>query len=222
MDKFGRALVADFTVATVIPDRRPVFGTMELRDLTQRWTAPEVSNERGPLTEKADVFSFGMLMIEVSHVYSKKQCSTNQVAVWVKVFTGKVPFHDVRPYTAVTAISSGRRPQRPAEPPLTEDLWKLMDQCWHQDPESRPEMSTVLQELASCLLRSLYEFSKPLPEFQVALSQFYDSSKQEDCIDRLRNEDLQQFIDFLSDVRCSPSDPGCSCNCLYRHRVPKD
>ena len=72
VDNFGRARVADFTVSTVIPDRRPDFGTMELRDLTQRWTAPEVLNEEGPLTEKADVFSFGMLMIKVGSAYPKK------------------------------------------------------------------------------------------------------------------------------------------------------
>ena len=140
----------------------------------------------------------------------------------MKIFTSEDPFHDVPPYTAITMISSGRRPQRPAEPPLTEDIWELMHQCWRQDPKSRPEMSTVLQELASCLLRSLYEFRKSLPEFQVALNQFYDSSKRGDCIDRLHNKDLQQFIDFLSDVRCSPSDHDCSCNCLYRCRVPRD
>jgi hypothetical protein len=139
----------------------------------------------------------------------------------MKVLTGADPFHDVSPNNAITMISSGERPRRPSDPPLTEGLWKLTNQCWRQDPKLRPGMSTVLQELASCLLRSLYEFRKSLPEFQVALSQFYDSSKREDCIDRLRNEGLQLFINFLSDVRCSPSDPDCSRDCLYRCRAPK-
>lgn len=33
---------------------------------TARWTAPEILEERGSWNKEADVFSFGMVMVEVS------------------------------------------------------------------------------------------------------------------------------------------------------------
>lgn len=73
MDRFGRARVTDFSLATVHPSQGPTYGVSEIRDHNTRWTAPEVLEETGPLTEKADVFSFAMLTIEVSSAHGAQQ-----------------------------------------------------------------------------------------------------------------------------------------------------
>jgi len=46
-------------------------------------------------------------------------------------------------------ITEGKRPPRPVHPALTDDLWELMERCWAQEPDSRPEMLEVLQVLRS-------------------------------------------------------------------------
>ena len=62
-------------------------------------------------------------------------------------------------------------------------------------------MRGVLQDLVSSLLRSLRESNKSSSEFQIALSQFYDSTERKRCIHRLRGAELREFVDFLDDVR---------------------
>ena len=43
----------------------------------------------------------------------------------------------------------GERPPRPAHPSCTDDLWTLIQRCWDQDPQLRPEIPEVLQTLSS-------------------------------------------------------------------------
>ena len=45
------------------------------------------------------------------------------------------------------AIMSGKRPPRPTHPSFTGGLWILMQRCWDQNPESRPEASEVVKAL---------------------------------------------------------------------------
>ncbi|KAF9791978.1 kinase-like domain-containing protein, partial [Thelephora terrestris] len=73
--------------------------------------------------EKADVFSFAMVMVEV--------------------FTGRVPFFPESDSVARSAVNRGERPERPAHTGLTDKLWELIEQCWHEDPAKRPKMSWV-------------------------------------------------------------------------------
>jgi len=41
----------------------------------------------------------------------------------------------------------GERPPRPIHPAFTRELWTLMQRCWSQEPDSRPDMSEVLRDL---------------------------------------------------------------------------
>ena len=74
-----------------------------------------------------------------------------------------------------------------------------MQMCWCQLPQSRPEMRGVLQHLAPSLLQSLRRFDKSLPEFPVALSQFYDSTGRKHFINRCGAEP-KEFVNFLGEV----------------------
>jgi len=44
-----------------------------------------------------------------------------------------------------------KRPPRPTHSTLTDELWELMQHCWHQEPRLRPEMSQVVQILSGVL-----------------------------------------------------------------------
>ena len=199
VDDLGRARVTDFSLATIHPSQGPTYGVSEIRDHNPRWTAPEVLEETGSLTEKADVFSFAMLTIEVSSAHGAQQLVTDWIST--KVFTGTVPFYTFQSVASIIKIIEGERPPRPADPTLPDDVWELTQKCWDQKQRSRPEMKTVLQSLAPSLLRSLYQFPKSSLEFQVALNQFYDSTERKGCIDRLHGAELKEFVNFLDDVR---------------------
>ena len=65
VDHLGRARIIDFALAAVTENKSPTCGPIDTSNHSTQWTAPEVS-KGGWLTGKADVFSFAMVMIEVS------------------------------------------------------------------------------------------------------------------------------------------------------------
>lgn len=99
-----------------------------------RWLAPELINPprkkggRQPAgTEQADIFAFAMLVIEV--------------------FTGRLPFGDVRHETAILMIARGQRPEKPQGAEgcgFTPEIWKSIRKCWHQHPAKRPSVGDVV------------------------------------------------------------------------------
>ncbi|KAI4367376.1 hypothetical protein MLD38_023119 [Melastoma candidum] len=125
MDENEVVKVADFGVARV----KSQSGVMTAETGTYRWMAPEVI-EHKPYDHKADVFSFGVVLWEL--------------------LTGKLPYEHLTPLqAAVGVVQKGLRPTIPknAHPKLVE----LLERCWQQDPELRPDFSeiiTILQKIA--------------------------------------------------------------------------
>ena len=72
VDHFGRARIANFALAGPSDDQGPSYCIAEVEDYNTQWTAPEVLEGTGPPTKEADIFSFGMIMIEVcrGHVHA--------------------------------------------------------------------------------------------------------------------------------------------------------
>ncbi|KAI0303379.1 hypothetical protein B0F90DRAFT_1816200 [Multifurca ochricompacta] len=107
-----------------------------------RWLAPELMTNSSyvPTTRATDVWSFGMLCIEI--------------------FTEKVPFSHIQNEAYVPlVIREGQLPTRPENSITTRGLddtmWKLTTECWKRDPESRPSMSEVREAIQNALpLRS--------------------------------------------------------------------
>jgi len=64
-----------------------------------------------------------------------------------KGFTGTVPFNQHTSVVALMHVLRGRRPPRPVHPDLTNELWRLIQQCWDQNPYKRPQMSEVSANL---------------------------------------------------------------------------
>ncbi|CAK9173830.1 unnamed protein product [Ilex paraguariensis] len=122
------------------------FGLTSIKSYTSRspkqnetnpviWYAPEILSEQerpgrkctSKYTEKADVYSFGMLCFEL--------------------LTGKVPFEDghLQGDKMVRNIRAGERPLFPY--PSPKYLANLTRKCWHTDPINRPSFSSICRIL---------------------------------------------------------------------------
>ncbi|CAM8974301.1 unnamed protein product [Rhodiola kirilowii] len=121
MDENEVVKVADFGVARV----KTQSGVMTAETGTYRWMAPEVI-EHKPYDHKADIFSFGIVLWEL--------------------LTGKLPYEFLTPLqAAVGVVQKGLRPSIPknTHPKLTE----LLERCWQQEPEQRPDFSEIIDIL---------------------------------------------------------------------------
>lgn len=72
--------------------------------------------------------------------------STYRRLVLIQVLSGQVPFSDLKSnYLIAVAVWEGKRPPRPTHPSCTDGLWTLIQRCWVQEPQSRPEIHEVSQ-----------------------------------------------------------------------------
>ncbi|XP_062101055.1 serine/threonine-protein kinase STY46-like isoform X2 [Humulus lupulus] len=129
MDENGVVKVSDFGVARV----QAQSGVMTAETGTYRWMAPEVIEHR-PYDQKADVFSFGIMLWEL--------------------LTGKLPYENLTPLqAAVGVVHKGLRPtiEEHTDPMLVE----LMESCWQREPSLRPQFSEILEILQSISNRKL-------------------------------------------------------------------
>jgi tRNA A-37 threonylcarbamoyl transferase component Bud32 len=131
MDETGTVKIADFGVARIMDTA----GVMTAETGTYRWMAPEVI-EHKPYGEKADVFSFGILLWEL--------------------LTGRVPYEDMTPLQA--AVGVVQKGLRPALPPGTpQPLANIMGQCWVREPQARPSFESLKEQLEDILEASRQE-----------------------------------------------------------------
>uniref|UniRef100_A0A5B6Z5W1 Protein kinase domain-containing protein n=1 Tax=Davidia involucrata TaxID=16924 RepID=A0A5B6Z5W1_DAVIN len=88
--------------------------------------APELLNTKNMVTEKVDVYSFGMVMWEL--------------------LTGEEPYANLRSEEIIAGIIKGNL--RPEIPSWCDPAWRsLMERCWSSDPDSRPAFSEIAKEL---------------------------------------------------------------------------
>ncbi|XP_062514405.1 probable serine/threonine-protein kinase drkC isoform X2 [Corticium candelabrum] len=93
-----------------------------------RWTAPELLVDRPSLTEKADVYSFG-------------------IVTWEFTDPPHIPFNDFqRDQEVVNAVLKGTRP-RISENCYLDSLRGVIESCWHGDPAQRPEFDDIVTQL---------------------------------------------------------------------------
>ncbi|KAF9785442.1 kinase-like domain-containing protein [Thelephora terrestris] len=101
-----------------------------------RYLAPELiyprrfGLTRGDPSKEADVYTFGLLVLEV--------------------LTGKVPFDGTKGKQMVYSIIGGSRPTKPGNATkigLSDQLWEFLEACWQGDRTLRPQMQEVEVEV---------------------------------------------------------------------------
>ena len=67
----------------------------------------------------------------------------------MKIYTGDVPFHKiVRDSTVMMKVVEGSRPPRPADTSLlSNEIWKVIEMCWNQEPPDRRSAESVIEQL---------------------------------------------------------------------------
>ena len=67
----------------------------------------------------------------------------------MKIYTGHFPFHKIhREIIVMMKVVEGSRPPRPADTNLlSNEIWKVIEMCWNQEPEDRPSAESVIEHL---------------------------------------------------------------------------
>ncbi|KAG2483794.1 hypothetical protein HYH03_017389 [Edaphochlamys debaryana] len=106
------------------------------------YMAPEVYRKL-PYNEKADVFSFAVVMYELL-------ARELLIISYFNTSKGiKLGMHAPEDYAEM--VCQGYRPPRPEclkAPRVMAEAWELVEACWHDDPVQRPSMQEVVEALA--------------------------------------------------------------------------
>lgn len=78
-------------------------------------------------TKESDVYALAMVMIEV--------------------LSGRAPFDQHRDTVVIFKVLSGNRPERPTSTEVSDDVWKLIQNCWFKDPMQRSKLEGVIESL---------------------------------------------------------------------------
>ena len=135
ISKTGKAQVCDYGLNPIISNPALTIAKIPGVAGPSRWLAPEIIDPLSKASPKsmrasksADVFAFAMLAVEV--------------------FTGKVPFGNMKNESVVIQIASGKRPAKPRAAEqlgLTMEMWKFVEKCWAGNPKKRPAIDELVR-----------------------------------------------------------------------------
>ena len=131
----GTAKICDFGISRI---KEHTYLTTENLDRgTAPYMAPECFSRDCGLTEKCDIYSFGVVLYEC--------------------VTGLMPWAECRdPFVIAYQVGAlKRRPTFPESLSIPDPLKTLIETCWHANPAQRPTSSDVLHVL--CCVQSQLE-----------------------------------------------------------------
>jgi len=149
VDESGNPRITDFGLAAIARNPHSPRGTPDEYGRTARWCAPEILKDEQPVSKQSDVFSFGMIIIEVGGGRSAP-CQAPYPST--KVFTGKAPFGEDHTFAVIAKIVSGKLPKRPNHASFTDHLWEFTQQCLDLAPANRPNAEQILEALIKLLV----------------------------------------------------------------------
>ena len=141
VDESGNARITDLGLASIVRDPHSMRSSLDEDSYTTRWCAPEILLGEQPASKESDIFSFGMVVIEVG---GGQLVPCQRPYQPIKVFTGKAPFVGSTTPAVIASIVDGRRPERPRNTGLTDHLWGVTQKCLKQAPSDRPNVEQVL------------------------------------------------------------------------------
>jgi len=123
------AHIADFGLSRILGESG--FTTKSVGG-TYRWMAPELLAPRGEsipqVSVASDVWAFGMTVLEI--------------------LTGRLPFFQLKYQLAVIHfVAGGGRPTQERYPEINDNIWSVLERCWHTDPIRRPSVESLALSL---------------------------------------------------------------------------
>jgi len=143
VDKRGVPRISDFGISKILNRRgftTPNVGTLPYMAPELFWIVnSDAHQERYPSTTKSsDVYSFGLLALEILTSEAPKRRPT-------RPFATKEMFAELRPKR--TDYENAFR--------VSDNTWAVLDKCWAFTPEVRPDISDVRQQLSSAFTQLL-------------------------------------------------------------------
>ena len=117
-----------------------------------------------------------------------------------KVLTGRQPFRDMKPPGVPYHVSSGFRPEKPADAEaigISDSLWKLIQKCWQGERARRPQVQEVVVGVGDAAA----SWSTEMPP---SVMEYREESVEQD------SDELEHGAFYCSPLRNSPIDPSCS------------
>jgi hypothetical protein len=93
---------------------------------THQWMAPEQFNTQ-TYSYKVDIFAFAIILNEIA--------------------TNEIPFEKLDTIAIITQLNDRKRPNLASNRPYL--ITKLIQACWHQDAQQRPEAGEIISTLSS-------------------------------------------------------------------------
>ncbi|KAL4067215.1 kinase-like domain-containing protein [Scleroderma yunnanense] len=123
----GHALLVDYGLSALVDSSFSMTAAAPIRP-TIRWMAPEQIDNYGKVTTQADVWAFGMTVLEL--------------------FTRQPPYLETRDTRGVIQRISKESPNRPTNEStcgrMTDQWWEICCLCWERDELSRPPIADIV------------------------------------------------------------------------------
>ncbi|KAG6863455.1 hypothetical protein C0993_011404, partial [Termitomyces sp. T159_Od127] len=160
IDSAGRAALGGFGISGLANPQifeRNTQSTMASKGGTVRWQAPELRMVNEDLsdgvcnTKEGDVYAWACVCYEVNACQPLLLPTLNLQ----QIFTGHDPFHEFpNQMSVMLSVLRDRKPTRPEASDaawhkhgLTQQMWRLMEECWASQASKRPSASAVVTRL---------------------------------------------------------------------------
>ena len=132
IDEAGRAVLADFSLITLIPDQSTVLSTC-IEAGSIQWMSPELLEPKNyglqkiRPTKESDCYALGMVVYEI--------------------LSGHFPYGTNSFFIVFRKVLDGERPERPQGEEgrlFTDGIWDVVKVCWKPEPSERAKAEDVL------------------------------------------------------------------------------